>query len=167
MIAASLVVFALLAGMAGTTWGLIRASKANAELATANVDLARANGDVIMSRAAVQGRYDLAMDAIKTFHTGVSEDFLLKEEKFKDLRDRLLKSASDFYAKLGGLLEGAADLPSRRALLQADFEVADLTNTVGARRRRWRRTAGCWRHRRRWPQTRGPARNQRSTSDVA
>ena len=32
------------------------------------------------SRAAVQARYELAVDAIKTFHTGVSEDFLLKEE---------------------------------------------------------------------------------------
>ena len=31
-------------------------------------------------RAAVQARYDLAVNAIKTFHTGVSEDFLLKEE---------------------------------------------------------------------------------------
>ena len=34
----------------------------------------------------------------------MSEDFLLKEEKFKDLRNRLLKSASDFYGKLGTLL---------------------------------------------------------------
>ena len=52
----------------------------------------------------MQARYDLAVEAIKTFHTGVSEDFLLKEEQFKELRDRLLKSASDFYGKLGALL---------------------------------------------------------------
>ena len=58
------------------------------------------------SQAAVQARYDLAVEAIKTFHTGVSEDFLLKEDKFKDLRDRLLKSAGDFYGKLGALLWG-------------------------------------------------------------
>ena len=49
----------------------------------------------------MQERYNLALEAIQAFHTGVSEDFLLKEEKFKDLRDRLLKSASDFYGKLG------------------------------------------------------------------
>ena len=131
VVAASLVVCALVAGMAGTTWGLIRESKANAELAKVNAELARANSDLTRSRAAVQARYDLAVDAIKTFHTGVSEDFLLKEEKFKNLRDRLLKSASDFYEKLGAVLKGAADLPSRRALLQANYEVADLTNTVG------------------------------------
>ena len=71
------------------------------------------------------------MDAIKTFHTGVSEDFLLKEEKFKDLRDRLLKSASDFYGKLGALLKGQSDRASRRALGQANFELAELTTKVG------------------------------------
>ena len=31
------------------------------------------------SRNAVQVRYDLAVDAIRTFHTGVSEDFLLRK----------------------------------------------------------------------------------------
>ena len=40
----------------------------------------------------------------RTFHTGVSEDFLLKEDQFKELRDRLLKSASDFYGKLATVL---------------------------------------------------------------
>src|SRR5262249_46419397 len=38
----------------------------------------RANAELTRSRAAVQARYDLAVEAIKTFHTGVSEDFLLK-----------------------------------------------------------------------------------------
>jgi serine/threonine-protein kinase len=117
VLAASLVLLALVAGMVGTAWGLIRA--------------ARANADLIQSRAAVQERYELAVDAIKTFHTGVSEDFLLKEVKFKDLRDRFLKSASDFYEKLAALLKDAGDLPSRRALLQANFEVADLAYKVG------------------------------------
>ena len=67
-------------------------AKANADLA------ARAN------RSRVEQRYDLAVEAIKTFHTGVSEDFLLKQDQFKELRDRLLKSAADFYGKLGALL---------------------------------------------------------------
>ena len=58
-------------------------------------------------------RYDLAVEAIKTFHTGVSEDFLLKEDQFKELRDRLLKSAADFYGKLGALL-GKETRPARR-----------------------------------------------------
>jgi hypothetical protein len=119
-----MITLALVAGIAGTTWALIRAAKANAELA-------KANGGVTRSRAAVQARYDLAVDAIKTFHTGVSEDFLLKEEKFKALRDRLLESASDFHGKLGALLGKETDLASRRALAQSNFELAELTDKVG------------------------------------
>src|SRR5207344_2132759 len=97
----------------------------------ANRDLAAKNAELTHSQAAVQARYELAVDAIKTFHTGVSEDFLLKEEKFKDLRNRLLKSASDFYGKLGALLGKETDLVSRRALAQANFELSDLTDKVG------------------------------------
>ncbi len=117
VIAASLVLLALVAGMAGTIWGLIREAKANVDLSAAN--------------SKVEARYNLAVDAIKTFHTGVSEDFLLKEEKFKELRNRLLKSASDFYGKLGALLGKETDLASRRALAQANFELAELTDKVG------------------------------------
>jgi eukaryotic-like serine/threonine-protein kinase len=91
----------------------------------------RANAELTRSHAAVQARYDLAVDAIKTFHTGVSEDFLLKQDQFKDVRDRLLKSASDFYGKLGALLGKESDLASRRALWQANYEVAELTGNVG------------------------------------
>jgi eukaryotic-like serine/threonine-protein kinase len=91
----------------------------------------RANAQLTQSRAAVQARYDLAVDAIKTFHTGVSEDFLLKQDEFKEQRDRLLKSASDFYGKLGALLGKGTDVASRRALARSNFELADLTGKVG------------------------------------
>src|SRR5262249_61315640 len=75
--------------------------------------------------------YELAMDAIRTFHTGVSEDFLLKEPRFQGLRDRLLDSASEFYGKLGAMLGRQTDLTSRRAVAQANFEGAELTSKVG------------------------------------
>ncbi len=61
----------------------------------------------------------------------MSEDFLLKEEKFKELRDRLLKSAADFYGRLGALLCKDTDIASRRALAQSNFELGDLTGKVG------------------------------------
>ena len=109
VVAAGLVLLSLVLGMVGTTWGLIRAARANTALAAANADLTTAN-------AKVQARYNLAVDAIKTFHTGVSEDFLLKQNQFKELRDRLLKSAADFYGKLSALLGNETDLASRRAL---------------------------------------------------
>jgi serine/threonine-protein kinase len=102
---------AILAGVVGLTAVLIvqteakgRLSRANAQLAAsldrearsnqglaeANSALASANAELTRAQANVQARYDLAVQAIKTFYTGVSEDFLLKEEAFKDLRDRLL-----------------------------------------------------------------------------
>ena len=135
MLAASLVLLSLLGSLA--TVAAVQTA-ANARLAAsltretnANTALNEANGQLTKSRAAVEARYKLATDAIKTFHTGVSEDFLLKEEKFKELRDRLLKSASDFYGKLGALLGKETDIASRRALAQSNFELGDLTGKVG------------------------------------
>ena len=137
MIAAGLVLLTVLGGLAMVA---TVQSIANARLAeslrretSANEALNEANGQLGQSRAAVQARYELAMDAIKTFHTGVSEDFLLKEETFKKLRDRLLNSAGEFYRKLGTLLDKGTDFASRRALWQANFELADLTDKVGRR----------------------------------
>ena len=122
---------ALVAGLVGLGAVATVQTRANGELRAANTEVKRVNSDLAAEKARVQERYDLAMDAIQTFHTGVSEDFLLKEEKFKDLRDRLLKSASDFYGKLGALLKGRSDMASRRALGKANFELAELTTKVG------------------------------------
>jgi tetratricopeptide (TPR) repeat protein len=112
------------AATARLTDSLDRETRANAALAAANDELTR-------SRAAVQARYDLAVDAIKTFHTGDNEEFLLKEDRFKELRDRRFKSAADFYVKLGALLGKETDIASRRALAQSNFELANLMDKVG------------------------------------
>jgi serine/threonine protein kinase len=108
-----------------------RLEAANADLAVANQRVNRVNADLQAANQQVQARYDLAVEAIRTFHTGVSEDFLLREEKFKDLRNRFLDSASEFYGRLGVMLGRQSDLASRRAVAQANFEVAGLTAQVG------------------------------------
>ena len=138
VVAASLVLLSLVLGIVGTTWGLIRAAQANTALAAANSDLTVAN-------AKVHARYELAVDAVKTFHTGVSEDFLLKQNQFKVLRDRLLKSAADFYGKLSALLGTETDLSSRPALAAANFELADLTEKVGRKEEALECTGPFWR----------------------
>ena len=91
----------------------------------------KANAELTRSKAAIQARYDLAVAAIKTFHTGVSRDFLLKQDQFKELRDKLLSSAADFYSKLGRQLGNETDFVSLRALAQANFEMADLAGKIG------------------------------------
>ena len=121
VLAASVVLVSVLGGLTGV---LAVQAKANRDLSVKNVELAK-------SQAAVEERFKLAKAAIKTFHTGVSEDFLLKQPEFKALRDQLLKSASDFYDKLGALLGQETDLVSRRELWQSNFELAELTAKVG------------------------------------
>src|SRR5262249_50662757 len=83
------------------------------------------------ANAKVIARFDLAVNAIQTFHTGVSEDLLLQQGQFKELRDRLLKSAADFYGKLSALLGRDTDLAARRALAASNFKLAELTGKVG------------------------------------
>jgi hypothetical protein len=51
--------------------------------------------------------------------------------EFKELRQWLLKSAADFYGMLSASLGKEADLASRRALADSNFELADLMNQVG------------------------------------
>ncbi|MDX2036844.1 MAG: tetratricopeptide repeat protein [Isosphaeraceae bacterium] len=103
----------------------------NGDLLEANLRITRANARVEDARARTQARYELAVEAIKTFHTGVSEDLLLGEDQFKDLRNRLLKSAASFYDRLGDLLEADDDPVARRSLLETNFELAELTKRVG------------------------------------
>jgi tetratricopeptide (TPR) repeat protein len=105
--------------------------RAKADIGRALASETRANAALADANKKVQARYQLAMEAVKTFHTGASEDFLLKEDQFKDLRNRLLNSALDFYGKLGSLLGPESDTASRRALLQANFEAAELAVKVG------------------------------------
>jgi len=121
VLAASVVLVSVVGGLTGV---LAVQAKANRDLSVKNAELAK-------SQAAVEERFKLAKSAIKTFHTGVSEDFLLKQPEFKALRDQLLKSASDFYDKLGALLGQETDLLSRRELWQSNFELAELTAKVG------------------------------------
>ena len=115
--AVAAVAVALLAALAGLGAVAGVQAKANGELMALNSRLNRSNTELASEKARVQQRFEVAMAAIKTFHTGVSEDFLLKEAEFKSLRNRLLNSAGDFYLTLGPLLKDATDLPSRRALL--------------------------------------------------
>ncbi len=134
VIAAGLVMLALLAGIAGTTWGLFREGRAKIRLVESLGREQKANAGLTAANVKVEARYNLAVDAIKTFHTGVSEDFLLKEEKFKGLRNRLLESAATFYGKLGALLGEETDVASRRALARSNFELARLTEQVGRKK---------------------------------
>jgi serine/threonine-protein kinase len=106
---------------------------AMAGLGTVLAVQARANRDLRISNARERARFDLAMEAIRTFHSGVSEDVLMRQKEFDDLRGKLLHGARDFYRKLEQLLEGERDRRSRAALGRAYFELGDLTEKIGSK----------------------------------
>jgi serine/threonine-protein kinase len=117
--AAAAVLFAL----AGTAAVLAVQTRANAGLKAANGSLAASN-------ARERARFALAQVAIRTFHTGVSDDVLLKQDEFTALRSKLLRGARDFYRKLEGLVQGQTDRDSRLSLGRAYLEVSDLTRQL-------------------------------------
>jgi serine/threonine-protein kinase len=131
--AASVVV--ALIGLAGVLTVQTRANRAltekNDALVAANRREAAANAALVAANVKVRARFDLAVEAIRTFHAGVSGDLLLKEKRFEALREKLLGGAIRFYDRLTGLLEGEADPPSRRALARAYHEVGKLTASIG------------------------------------
>ena len=133
--AAASVVAALVVGVAAV---VIVQSRANRDLAAKNDELAAQqkivearNKELADEQAKVQARFELAQQAIATFHTGVSEDALLKNAQFEELRTKLLKEAARFYGDLEKLLQGQADSKSRRLLAVGYFQLGDLTKSIG------------------------------------
>ena len=130
---------ALMAATVGLAAVLVVQTRANAALQSANLDLglanqltSNANRDLQLANTRERARFDLALEAIKTFHGGVSEELLLKERQFDGLRTRLLGGASDFYQRLEALLDGEADRHSRAALGQAYHDIGELTARIGS-----------------------------------
>jgi tetratricopeptide (TPR) repeat protein len=117
-------VLLVVAALGGLTAVLAVQRRANADLAAKNTELAD-------EQAKVEARFELAQKAIALFHTGVSEDALLKNDNLKALRTKLLNEAAGFYKELEGLLAGQTDAKSRKALAAAYFQLAELTDKIG------------------------------------
>jgi serine/threonine protein kinase len=122
LMAAVLVLMA--AGTTVSAWQAVVATRARNDLAAKNAELAE-------QQAEVEARFQTAQKAIATFHTGVSEDFLLKNAEFKELRTKLLQEAAGFYADLEKLLEGKTDAKSRKLLADGYFQLGELTAKIG------------------------------------
>ncbi len=138
LMAAVLVLMAL--GTALSTWQAVVANLARADLAAKNAELAAEhakvevrNQELAAKQAKVEARFELAQKAIALFHTGVSEDALLKNEQFKELRTKLLEQAAEFYADLEKLLAGQTDTKSRKALAAGYFQLGELTDRIGSK----------------------------------
>jgi hypothetical protein len=128
----------VLVALAGTATVLAVQTEANGRLKRANNDLAKANTVIMNANADLNSanlrekqRFDLAMEAIKLFHGQVGNDLVLKADRFKSLRDKLLRGAADFYGRLNGLLHDQPDRASRAAMGNAYFELGGLITNIG------------------------------------
>jgi tetratricopeptide (TPR) repeat protein len=121
VLAAGLVLLALLGGLGAVIAVQTRANRA----------LADKNAALATEQAKVEARFELAQRAIGLFHTGVSEDMLLKNAELTELRTKLLKEAAGFYADLEKLLAWQTDAKSRQALAAAYFQLGELTDKIG------------------------------------
>lgn len=83
-----------------------------------------------------EDQFGLAMEAIRGYHLGVAEDFLLQQEEFSGLRSTLLKSPRQFYGQLTDLINSKEEpSPEQRvALFDAFYQMADLSMAVGDRK---------------------------------
>ena len=136
VIAAGLVLIALASGVASVVAVQAKANRnldtKNEELADTNSLLASKNTELAVEQTKVQARFDLAQKAIESFHTGVSEDALLKNVQFKELRTKLLKSAADFYGEMEILLQDENNAKSQKALGAGYFQLAKLMAMIGS-----------------------------------
>jgi serine/threonine protein kinase len=120
-----------LAAVGGLAAVLAMQRQANTVQRQANVELEAKNAELAEQKAEAEARFETAHKAIATLHTGVSEDFLLKNPEFTALRTKLLNEAAGFYSDLEKLLAGKADAKSRKLLADGYFQLGDLTAKVG------------------------------------
>ncbi len=129
-------VMAVFIGLAGFLLVQARANHVlaskNYELAAANAREAAANADLRQANVVALNRFDLAREAIRSFQGAVTQDEMLKGAGLKGLRNKLLRSAADFYQKLEVLLLDQPDGPSRAMLAQSYYELGDLTEQIGS-----------------------------------
>ena len=92
----------------------------------------RSEGQRRAAARRAQARLGLALEAIRTYYTGVSEDVLLKEPQMKSLRDKLLGTALEFYKRLQESLQGNPAPKAQADLAEAYYSVGQITDTVGS-----------------------------------
>ena len=102
---------AVLVALAGTAAVLVVQTQSKRALALTNGRLSTANDELSAptpARRCPRGprlRFDLAKKAVEAYYTGASEDVLLKQPELEGLRNRLLRTALDFYRELGADLD--------------------------------------------------------------
>jgi eukaryotic-like serine/threonine-protein kinase len=109
-----------------------RAEKNLALEAAARAAAQRANTRERAARQHAQAQLTVALDAIKTFHTGVSEEVLLKEPRLEQFRNHLLSSALKLYGRLKADMDQDTDPLAPAELADAYARLGSLMSSVGS-----------------------------------
>jgi serine/threonine protein kinase len=92
----------------------------------------RANARERAARQHAQAQLAVALDAIRTFHTGVSQEVLLKEPHLVELRNHLLSSALKLYGRLKADMDQDTDPLAPAELADAYARLALLLSNLGS-----------------------------------
>ncbi len=95
----------------------------------------RSNRSLVRSNRRLEVTNRLALDAIQAYYSGTSEDILLQQPQFEDLRARLLETPLEFYKRLSLILEAGdgGDSRARADIGEACVRVAEINNLIGSR----------------------------------
>jgi serine/threonine protein kinase/tetratricopeptide (TPR) repeat protein len=126
-LAAVLLLVTLLAGLAGTSWGLVQA-RAQRDRALKAEEQAR------QQEGKARANFELARNAVEEYGSKVSDDPRLKEKDLEPLRKQLLQSAIKFHQQF---VEQHRDDPALRADLGRAYQdmgklIADTENRTQA-----------------------------------
>jgi serine/threonine protein kinase len=133
---------ALAVGIVALVAILVLQARANERLKDANHQLEQSNEQLVAANRREQAAKDLALarfalarEAVEAFHTGASEDVLLKQPELKALRAKLLGAALQFYRKLQATLEESRDdIPQARSELAGAYaSIGSITAEIGSR----------------------------------
>ena len=124
---------ALVVGVVGLSAVLVVQTRAKADIAEALVPRRRRAPRWPTRRPRCRRRFELAEKAIKTFHTGVSEDMLLKNEAVQGAADEALEGGGRLLRRPGD----AAGRADRRQVAEGAgggvCQLADLTDNIGSK----------------------------------
>lgn len=104
---------------------------ANSLLVASNEKLDQKNVELTEARNMAESRFGIALEAIEKYYTGASEDVLLREPRFNELRVGLLTDALTFYKELQQLIELAEPSHQTKALADAYLAIGEISNDIG------------------------------------
>jgi serine/threonine protein kinase len=117
LVSSTILSLVLLAGVIGTTFGLIRAERA------------RVNESV--QRAAAETARDSARDVLDAMTSDIAGDALVRQQEISEEQKRFLVGALDHYRAFAR--EGADDEPGRRRIAAAAYRLGQIEDRLGRR----------------------------------